>query len=75
MVGISAAALVKRMRDLGIITESTVRDIFGGIGSGWRTDEPRPLKRTEGPKRFRRLCLRALAERDLGIQGRRVAQT
>ena len=65
MSGISAAALVRRMRDLGIITESTVRDIFGGIGSGWRTDEPRPLKRTEGPKRFRRLCLRALAEREI----------
>ena len=65
MFSISAAALVMRMRDLGIITESTVRDIFGGIGSGWRTDEPRPLKRTESPKRLRRLCLRALAEREI----------
>ena len=65
MFGISAAALVMRMRDLGIITEATLRDIFGGIGSSWRTDEPRPLTKTERPKRFRRLCLRALAENEI----------
>ena len=63
--GISAAALIMRMRDLGIITEATVRDIFGGIGSSWRTEEPRPLERTESPTRFRRLCLRALAENEI----------
>ena len=65
MFGISAAALVMRMRDLGIITETTLRDIFGGIGSSWRTEEPRPLERTECPTRFRRLCLRALAENEI----------
>lgn len=63
--GISAAALVMRMRDLGIITEATVRAIFSGIGRGWRTMEPRPLERTESPTRFRRLCLRALAENEI----------
>ena len=63
--GISAAALVMRMRDLGIISEATLRDIFEGIGSGWRTEEPRPLERTESPTRFRRLCLRALAENEI----------
>ena len=63
--GISAAALVMRMRDLGIVTEATVRNIFSGIGRGWRTEEPRPLKRTESPTRFRRLCLRALAENEI----------
>ena len=65
MFGISAAALVVRMRDLGIITEATLRNIFGGIGSRWRTEEPSPLKRTENPTRFRRLCLRALAENEI----------
>ena len=40
-------------------------DIFGGIGSSWRTDEPSPLERTESPTRFRRLCLRALAENEI----------
>ena len=65
MFGISAAALVMRMRDLGIITQSTLRDIFRGIGSSWRTEEPRPLERKETPARFRRLCLRALAENEI----------
>lgn len=65
MFGISAAALVMRMRDLGIITDVTLRDIFRGIGRTWRTDEPHPLNRTEKPKRFRRLCLRALAENEI----------
>ena len=65
MFGISAAALVMRMRDLGIITEATLRDIFSGIGSSWRKNEPCPLKRTESPRCFRRLCLRALAENEI----------
>ena len=60
--GISAAALVIRMRDLGIIGEATVARIFRGIGRSWRTQEPCPLAQPENPKRFRRLCLRALAE-------------
>ena len=62
MFGVSAAALVVRMRDLGIVTEATMVSIFRGIGSSWRKDEPCPLERTESPGRFRRLCLRALAE-------------
>ena len=65
--GISAAALVMRMRDLGIIKETTVRNIFSVIGRGWRTKEPRPLERTESPNRFRRLCLRALAENEISM--------
>ena len=60
--GVSAAALVIRMRDLGIIGEATVTRIFRGIGRSWRTQEPCPLLQSESPKRFRRLCLRALAE-------------
>ena len=60
--GVSAAALVVRMRDLGIIGEATVTRIFRGIGRSWRTQEPCPLTQPESPKRFRRLCLRALAE-------------
>ena len=60
--GVSAAALVIRMRDLGIIGEATVTRIFRGIGRSWRAQEPCPLAQPESPKRFRRLCLRALAE-------------
>ena len=60
--GVSAAALVVRMRDLGIIGEATMTRTFRGIGRYWRTQEPWPLAQPESPKRFRRLCLRALAE-------------
>ena len=63
--GISAAALVVRMRDLDIISKSELRDIFRGVGKAWRKNEPSPLKRTETPRRFRRLCLRALAENEI----------
>ena len=48
MFGISAAALVMRMRDLRIITDATVTAIFAGIGCTWRTDEPEPMKREQG---------------------------
>ena len=65
MFGISAVALVMRMRDLGIINEATLRTIFRGIGSSWRSEEPHPLDREELPTRFRRLCLRALAENEI----------
>jgi Zn-dependent peptidase ImmA (M78 family)/DNA-binding XRE family transcriptional regulator len=62
MFGLSAAALVVRMCDLGIITEGTLRRIFQGVGRNWRQKEPAPLERNEPTRRFRRLCFRALAE-------------
>ena len=65
MFGISAAALVMRMRDLDIIKGNTLQAIFRGIGSRWRSEEPHPLDREELPTRFRRLCLRALAENEI----------
>ena len=63
--GIGAAALVMRMRDLGIISESALSDVLRGIGRDWRRSEPRPLARAGGPGRFVRLCLRALAEGEI----------
>ncbi|MBF0418949.1 MAG: helix-turn-helix domain-containing protein [Magnetococcales bacterium] len=63
MFGVSAAALVVRFRDLGIIKEATLKYIFSGMGRTWRKQEPNPLKRDESPRRFRRLCVRALAEK------------
>ena len=65
MFGISAAALVIRMRDLGIIKEGTQRAIFRGIGNNWRTEEPHPLNRKVLQRRFRRLCRRALEENEI----------
>ena len=60
--GISAAALVYRLRDLEIINDSAVTRVFKGIGRTWRKDEPCPLERGESTMRFQRLCFRALAE-------------
>ena len=62
MFGVSAAALVVRLRDLGIISEGTLRKIFSGVGRSWRTEEPEPLERDEPTRRFHRLCYRALGE-------------
>jgi Zn-dependent peptidase ImmA (M78 family)/DNA-binding XRE family transcriptional regulator len=60
--GVSAAALLVRMRDLGIITDGTLQSLFRGIGRSWRKAEPEPLPDSEAPRRFQRLVLRALAE-------------
>ena len=65
LFGISAASLVMRMRDLGIIGKTTMQQIFSGFGRNWRKREPRPIDREETPRRFRRLCLRALAEDEI----------
>lgn len=62
MFGVSAAALVVRLRDLGIISESILQGVFKGVGRTWRQREPSPLERAEPTRRFRRLCFRALAE-------------
>ena len=62
MYGVSAAALIVRLRDLGVITEGTLQAVFRGIGRTWRKAEPEPLRENEEPRRFQRLVLRALAE-------------
>ncbi|MBF0139108.1 MAG: ImmA/IrrE family metallo-endopeptidase [Magnetococcales bacterium] len=72
MFGVSAAALVVRFRDLGIINEATLRKIFSGMGRHWRKQEPSPLERDESPRRFQRLCFRALAEK--AISGSKAAE-
>ena len=62
LFGVSAAALIVRLRDLGVITEGTLQSVFRGIGRTWRKAEPAPLPEDEEPRRFQRLVLRALAE-------------
>ena len=63
--GVSIQALTNRCRDLDIISQATHRALFSEFDRlGWR--DP-PYKeygaiRAEEPSRFRRLCLRALAE-------------
>lgn len=65
---VSAAALLVRLKDIGIISQSVLTYAFQSFARGWRTSEPDPLElesfrgKRERPKRFERLCYRALAE-------------
>jgi Zn-dependent peptidase ImmA (M78 family)/transcriptional regulator with XRE-family HTH domain len=65
LFGVSAQAIAYRCRELDIIGEGTYRNLFHAFAQlGWRTPpylEPSPLS-PEQPRRFRRLCFRAVAE-------------
>ncbi|MDE0555849.1 MAG: XRE family transcriptional regulator [Candidatus Poribacteria bacterium] len=69
MYRVSAAALLVRSKQLGILSESAVSYAFQTFARQWRSVEPEPLevKGEEGahelPRRFERLCYRALAEK------------
>ena len=65
---VSGAALLNRLKDLDIITQSTLTRMFQSMAQGWRESEPEELEpaelrgQFEYPLRFERLCYRALAE-------------
>ena len=65
---VSGAALLMRLRQLDVISESTLIYAYQTIARGWRTQEPEPLEgqneigQRERARRFDRLCYRALAE-------------
>ena len=69
MYRVSAAALLVRLRQVGVIDESTLAYAFQTFARGWRSSEPEPLEAAsqegqhEIPRRFERLCYWALAER------------
>jgi Zn-dependent peptidase ImmA (M78 family) len=67
---VSVQAIAYRCKDLGIIGQPAMRQLFAAFGRyGWRTppyDEPEPVPK-EVPRRFRRLCLRALAEETISV--------
>jgi len=66
MYRVSAAAFLVRLRQVGIIDESTLAYAFQTYARGWRAAEPEPIEQSgqkrEMPRRFERLCYRALAE-------------
>jgi Zn-dependent peptidase ImmA (M78 family)/transcriptional regulator with XRE-family HTH domain len=70
---VSGAALLMRLRQLDVISESTLVYAFQTIARGWRTQEPQELEtpdirgKRERPLRFERLCYRALAEGMISI--------
>ncbi|MDH3604545.1 MAG: XRE family transcriptional regulator [Candidatus Tectomicrobia bacterium] len=69
MYRVSAAALLARLRDVGIIAESTLAYAFKTFANDWRRKEPDPLEEEsqrdsrEPARRFERLCYWALAEK------------
>ncbi len=66
---VSAAALLVRLMKVGVIDEQTLSYAFQTYAKGWRLVEPDPIEpeekrgEFEKPRRFDRLCYRALAER------------
>lgn len=66
--GISAAAMLMRLKDIGLLPESTVEYAFRTYARSWLKQEPEPIRDDEGfgafekPIRFERLVYRALAE-------------
>ena len=68
MYRVSAAALLVRLRQLGIIDQSALAYAFQTFARKWRAIEPAPLEpegqegEHEIPRRFERFCYWALAE-------------
>ena len=66
--GVSAAALLVRLGQLGILHPTAVRRAFHTYARSWRTNEPSPIQddspftELEKPHRFERLVFRALGE-------------
>jgi len=65
---VSGMSVLMRLRQLGVISESTLIYAFQSTARGWRTREPEELEtekergQCERALRFERLCYRALAE-------------
>ena len=71
--GVSAAALIVRLRDLNIIRDGYLTYLFQTMARNWRTTEPDPLLEhgemacAEEPERFEKLVYRALAEQLIAL--------
>lgn len=66
--GISMAAALRRLFDLGVITDAVYRAMnVSRSAMGWRVDEPHPYAGTEQCFRFRQLLYRGLAEGKLSL--------
>ena len=66
--GVSAAAMLMRLGQVGILSQSVIGYAFRTYARSWRTAEPEPITDGEGfgefekPQRFERLVWRALGE-------------
>ena len=67
--GVSAAALLVRLGQVGILPKAAVEYAFRTYARSWRREEPEPIASGEGfaafekPQRFERLVWRALGEK------------
>lgn len=70
--GLSMQSLVRRARDLDIISQAHYTSIFRKFSSmGWRKNEPVDFESDENPKRLLQMLLRAVSE---GIMDERQAE-
>lgn len=66
--GVSAAAMLMRLGQVGILPSGVVDYAFRTFARRWRSKEPEPIRDSEGfglfehPRRFKRLVWRALGE-------------
>ncbi len=66
--GVSAAAMLMRLGQVGVLSPATVQHAFATFARSWRRSEPKPIADSHGfaafekPRRFKRLVSRALGE-------------
>lgn len=66
--GVSAAAMLMRLGQVGVLPQPVIEYAFRTYGRSWRTQEPEPIRDDEGfgafekPQRYERLVWRALGE-------------
>ncbi len=66
--GVSAAAVLVRLEQAGVLAPPTVRHLFATSARSWRRTEPEPIRPHHGfaafekPRRFQRLVARAVGE-------------
>jgi len=71
--GVAAATILMRLKDIGVLSESSVAYAFQTYARSWRTAEPLPLDRSSGygklerPTRFERSVYWALADRLISL--------
>ena len=69
LYGVSAAAMLMRLGQVGILPHTAIEYAFRSYARAWRTAEPEPIRDDEGfgaferPQRFERLVWRALGEK------------
>lgn len=73
LYGVAAAAILMRLKDIGVLSESSVSYAFQTYARQWRTVEPKPIDpngpygKLESPTRFERSVYWALSDRLISL--------